>query len=309
MVPLPQRDASHHAMTSGFDHHRLDVRSASLPDPVGKIYGELFRLAFSLPEVRERPSIPSLTDDPRGLQISEAVTLERLDVLSHAWDFDLEREIAHIHSDGSAHLHLPLDRIDEVRSKGWGEGHPWAGSRINTPELGLVRYSPWLALIDAPYTEEELEVVVRLIVESYNFVAGRSIDPLDVLNGTLAEPPSTSITCLSGTMLFYRRTASLLIHSPESSLPPRTAGGIASSGVLTSGPAGSAFCRTVIRVSWAVAEPTGTPRPAPIRSFKVASWRASTPTAVCTSPCHSTSPPRRYAPAGRGWEVSMHRAQ
>ena len=46
--------------------------------------------------------------------------------------------------------------------------------------IGQVRYSPWLTLIYTPRTTEELDVVLQLIAESYNFITGRTIDPPDI---------------------------------------------------------------------------------------------------------------------------------
>ncbi len=185
-ISLPERERTQPVMTRGTEHHWLDVMPISTTNPAPEIYDELIRLAFSLPDVEKRPTIPSLPHEPHGLVIAEGIPIDVPNILSEANEFNIDREFAHIHLDGSIHLHLPSNRVKEVVGRGWGERHPWAGSTINTTELGWVRYSPLLSFVYSPTTMEELEIVVRLIVESYNFVTGRSVNPSDVINGRLA---------------------------------------------------------------------------------------------------------------------------
>lgn|GEM_PF-1656871 len=141
-----------------------------------EVNDELFRLAFSLPDIENRPTTVSLPG-ARGLWISESVRVQRPDAIPRG------REFSHIHPDGSLHLPLPPDRAMEAANAGWGEQHPWARQG---------RVYGGLMLIYTPQTMEDIDTVVRLIVESYNFVTARNIEPQEVLNGTLVEPKPAS---------------------------------------------------------------------------------------------------------------------
>jgi len=75
-------------------------------------------------------------------------------------------------------------------------------------------------LIYAPHTMEDMKTVVRLIVESYNFVTARSIEPLDVLNGTLDRPASTSVSLPQRQDVVLQTSGELPEPQPESSPDP-----------------------------------------------------------------------------------------
>lgn len=167
---LPNRTTSRPPTTGDVPHYQLGV------EPVPEINNELFRLAFSLPDVEVRPTTVSLPG-ARGLWISDDVKLTRPDAVSSG------REFTHIHPDGSLHLPLPPDRAMEAGNAGWGEQHPLAGQ-------GNIYGG--LMLIYTPQTMQDLDTVVRLIVESYNFVTARNIEPLDVIRRTLYEPEPTT---------------------------------------------------------------------------------------------------------------------
>ena len=73
------------------------------------------------------------------------------------------REFAHLHPDGSLHASLAPALAQEAVEAGWAIHHPWA---VSKPGLrGFV-------MIYTPRTDEELEVVLKLINESYQFIAG-----------------------------------------------------------------------------------------------------------------------------------------
>lgn len=80
-------------------------------------------------------------------------------------------EFAHIHPDGSLHIWLPVDIAQRVDDANWGELHPWVG-----------RDGFWdgTVLLFTPETLEELDVVLALITESYNFVVGADVDPAEL---------------------------------------------------------------------------------------------------------------------------------
>ena len=156
---LPRRSGPSPETTGGVPHTQIDV------DPVPAIHDELFRRTFALPDVENRPTIVSLPGT-RGVWISEGVSLAHPEVIVAG------REFTHIHSDGSLHTPLPFSRALEAVDSGWAERHPWADQREGWG--GLV-------LLFTPQSMEELDVVFQLIVESYNFVTGRDVEPSESL--------------------------------------------------------------------------------------------------------------------------------
>jgi phospholipase/carboxylesterase len=154
---LPER-AGPRIQTSGVvPHVQIGV------EPIEEIFDELFRRAFSLPGVENRPSIVSLPG-ARGMWLSDDLSLARPEVIVSG------REFAHIHPDGSLHAPLPFERALEVEEKKWGERHPWADERDNWD--GLV-------MLYTPLSESELDMVFQLIIESYNHVTGQKTRPSD----------------------------------------------------------------------------------------------------------------------------------
>ena len=144
--------------TGRVPHVQLDLA------PVPAVHSELLRRTFALPDVENRPTIVSLPG-ARGAWISDGVRLAHPEVIV------AEREFTHIHPDGSLHAPLPVDRALEAIGAGWAERHPWADQREGWS--GLV-------MLFTPSTPKELEVVIRLVVESYNFVTGRTVRPEDI---------------------------------------------------------------------------------------------------------------------------------
>ena len=155
--PLPKRESPRPATTGSVPHQQIDVQ------PVPEVNTELFRRAFSLPGVENRPSAFSLPG-ARGLWINDSVPIVRADQIVSG------REFAHIHPDGSLHASLPRDRALEAIEAGWAEAQPIADS------LGV----PGLVMLYTPMTLEELETVLLLIVDSYNFVTGAALDITDL---------------------------------------------------------------------------------------------------------------------------------
>ena len=73
------------------------------------------------------------------------------------------REFAHLHADGSLHAFLDPKLAEQAVASKWGTYHPWAG-----------RSPGWdgFVMIYTPTTAEELEVVINLVQQSYQFVVG-----------------------------------------------------------------------------------------------------------------------------------------
>ena len=120
---------------------------------------ELRRRVYALPGVLDRTSVISIPG-ARALWLADDVDLKKPEAILRG------REFAHIHPDGSLHATLPEDLAREAIEAGWGEPHPIAR------QLGM----PGLVMLYTPLTIQELDVVVRLVVDSYNFVTGRSVD-------------------------------------------------------------------------------------------------------------------------------------
>lgn len=155
--PLPER-AGPRVQTSGtVPHVQIGV------EPVTAVNDELYRRVFALPGVEDRPTIVSLPG-ATGMWISEEIDLSRADAVQTG------REFAHIHPDGSLHAPLPIERALEVAEKGWGERHPWADD--NNDWIGVMLFTP--------QSMDELDITWQLIVESYNFVTGRTVQASDI---------------------------------------------------------------------------------------------------------------------------------
>lgn len=151
-MPLPIRARPRPLTRRGMPHAQIGVR------PVPEINDELFRRAYSLPDIENRPTMISVPG-ARALWL-------RVDVpLAHPEAIAAGREFAHIHPDGSLHVVLPADRAREAVAAGWAELHPLASHLGNE---GMV-------MLYTPLTLAELDVVSQLICDSYNFVTGRAV--------------------------------------------------------------------------------------------------------------------------------------
>jgi len=157
-MELQERKRARPPTHQGMPHAQIGIQ------PVAAIHAELFRRSFSLPKVQNRPTVISVPG-ARALWLTENSPLAHPEVIVRG------REFAHIHPDGSLHLSLPPERAREAVEKGWAEPHPIAGY------LGI----EGMVLLYTPLDEEELDLVFQLIVESYNFVTGSSIQPDEVL--------------------------------------------------------------------------------------------------------------------------------
>jgi phospholipase/carboxylesterase len=74
-------------------------------------------------------------------------------------------EFAHLHPpyDGSLHMKLPFDCIEEVLAKGWGELHPSAPKGFAPGKT---------VMVFGPRAETELDVVWQILHVSYAFATG-----------------------------------------------------------------------------------------------------------------------------------------
>jgi phospholipase/carboxylesterase len=155
--PLPERSGPRIQTSGTVPHVQIGV------EPVKTVNDELFRRAFALPGVEDRPTIVSLPG-ARGMWLKDDIALANPQAIVAG------REFAHIHTDGSLHAPLPYERALEIAEKGWGERHPWADEREGWD--GLV-------MLFTPQSMEELDITFQLIVESYNFVTGQTVQASD----------------------------------------------------------------------------------------------------------------------------------
>ena len=94
IAPLPERSGPRTQTSGTVPHVQIGV------EPVTAVNDELFRLAFALPGVENRPTIVS-QPGTRGMWLSEEVPVAYPSAIVSG------REFAHIHPDGSLHLALP----------------------------------------------------------------------------------------------------------------------------------------------------------------------------------------------------------
>ncbi|HUL03793.1 MAG TPA: luciferase family protein [Gemmatimonadales bacterium] len=132
-------------------HAQLDV----VPDPA--VERELYRRAYAMPGIENRPSLISVPG-ARALWLADDVEIARPEVILRG------REFAHIHPDASLHVTLPPERAVEAIAAGWAEQHPIA------QQAGI----PGLVMVFTPRSPEELDVVLQLIRESYEYVTRRA---------------------------------------------------------------------------------------------------------------------------------------
>lgn len=150
---LPERAGAKPQTQSHLPHSQLEQHG---PD---EIIEKLHAWCFSLPEINNENSGISVPGS-RALVLREGVQ-------GNEKAFMIGREFAHIHpkpDNGSMHLVLTSDDVDTVKSTGWGEDHY------------LVTQGQWpkgLVMIFSPRDEEELTVVKKIVVRSYEFATGR----------------------------------------------------------------------------------------------------------------------------------------
>jgi len=156
---LPERRRPRPFTQQAMPHTQIGIQ------PVPEINTELFKRCYSLPDVQNRPTVISVPG-ARALWLREDLPLAHPEVIARG------REFAHIHPDGSLHIALPPERANEAVEKGWAEPHPMA--KYMDIEGMVMLYTP----LDM----DELDVVFRLILDSYNFVTGRNLRPENVFS-------------------------------------------------------------------------------------------------------------------------------
>lgn len=156
-ISIPKRSGPRPLTNKNMPHSQIGVT------PVPEVNAELFRRAFALPDVTNKPTVISVPG-ARALWLDENVPL------AHPEAIVAGREFAHIHPDGSLHTALSPERAREAIEAGWAEPHPMA----------LYMGNEGMVMLYTPRTNEELDVIFQLIVDSYNFVTGRRVNATEI---------------------------------------------------------------------------------------------------------------------------------
>ncbi|MBT8458384.1 MAG: phospholipase [Boseongicola sp.] len=151
---LPKRETPTPKTTDGVPHVQIDVHA------VPELSKALLKAVDNLPGVNLGPTRVSLPG-AIGFQLGDDLPLAHPEVIVGG------REFAHLHPDGSLHASLEPEKARAAIAAGWAVSHPWADQREGWE--GFV-------MIFTPTTQAELNIVVRLVRDSYNFVTGQDLD-------------------------------------------------------------------------------------------------------------------------------------
>jgi hypothetical protein len=151
---LPTRDGPRPRTSRALPHSQLDQQ------PDARIRAALARRIWGFPGVEKGAS---------GISVPGACALCLPPEVAAGPPeaFLVDREFAHLHPhpDSSLHLSLPTPTAKEVVAAGWAEFHPLVGSG---------RLPPTVVMVYAPRDEYELEIVLGLVMRSYQFATARS---------------------------------------------------------------------------------------------------------------------------------------
>jgi hypothetical protein len=120
----------------------------------------LKKWAFSsFPHAKEHDTLISVPTS-RALWLDESISPAHEDAFMPPSG---SREFCHLHADGSLHAVVDSSVEKEILEKQWGVRHMYFDRGVKE------------MLIFAPRNEPELEIVKRLIVESYRYASGQSL--------------------------------------------------------------------------------------------------------------------------------------
>lgn len=145
---LPIRTSPKPYTSSHVPHVQVGV------EPVPEISRALLRRVARMPGIEIRPTVMSLPG-AMGFRVAKTVALARTELGMR------QREFGHMHPDGSLHTFLSPEFAAKAVDAGWAVHHPWSG-----------KWPKWrgFVLVYTPQTKSELQVVLRLVRESYKFV-------------------------------------------------------------------------------------------------------------------------------------------
>lgn len=133
-------------------NHVPHVQVGVVPNPA--ISKELLRRVGNIPGIEIRDTVMSMPG-ALGFRLARNVKLARPNLGVR------KREFAHMHPDGSLHAFLSPELAVEVVNTGWGAHHPYAK-----------RWPKWkgFVMVFTPKSKSELQIVVRLVKESFNYL-------------------------------------------------------------------------------------------------------------------------------------------
>ena len=146
---LPLRPGPPAVTTGSVPHQQID------PDIIPEVIDEMAGRIFALPDVESRLS--TIVDGATAIWLRDEFNLGRPECVIR------ERELGHIHLDGSLHVTLPHGRIPGAAAAGWVERHPWADTRPGFEAF---------VMIFSPRDSSEVDVIFSLIVLGIDFVKG-----------------------------------------------------------------------------------------------------------------------------------------
>jgi phospholipase/carboxylesterase len=152
LITLPQRRGERPETHYGLPHEQLSQNAP--PDMYDRLKGQAWGFEF----VERRPSVVSVPG-------AEALWLADEGGAGCAEAFLAGKEFAHVHPpyDGSLHMRLPLDQVQDLLERGWGEHHPLVPAG---------KMAPNSVMVYGPRDPDELSIVMSLIEESYAFARG-----------------------------------------------------------------------------------------------------------------------------------------
>ncbi len=148
---LPIRENPRPETTVSIPHIQIGVES------VPELSAELLQRVSKITGVDLRSTVVGRSGST-GFWLNEDMRLARPGSIIRG------REFAHLHPDGSLHASLSADLALKAIEAGWAIHHPWAAKK---------RGFEGFVMIYTPTSQNELEVVLQLIVESYGFITGQ----------------------------------------------------------------------------------------------------------------------------------------
>jgi hypothetical protein len=145
MLHLPDRTGPRPTASSSLPHRQLNQ------NPPAAIYESLAKRIAEM-DCEHGPSLVSVPG-------AQALFLSTCRNCNERFGFIRGREFAHLHpaEDGSLHLALTPDDLQDVLVKGWGEFHPWVHQG---------RVLPNVVMVYAPRSAAEVDLIMSIVAAS-----------------------------------------------------------------------------------------------------------------------------------------------
>jgi len=152
MLALPERGGPRPATSPGIPHRQLEQT------PAPAVFAALSQRFAAISEAvhgESQVSVPGA----RALYLPDCARC------NSRYGFIRGREFAHLHpaDDGSFHMVLAPDDLQQVLLRGWGELHPWSPTG---------RILPNVAMVYAPRNEREIDLALEIVRASFLNAAG-----------------------------------------------------------------------------------------------------------------------------------------